>query len=880
MIMNTFRRNKCRLEEGYRAGSPGSKVPMCQVEGCKADLSTAKEYHLKHKVCEFHSKACNVVVGGHVQRFCQQCSRFHVLSEFDDAKKSCRRRLAGHNERRGKAQLSALTCDAAVECIGMKCEEDSDPSGSPATDSKSMLLHPKNGGSLSLVSLEDSDEQPASAKNNLQLNTPAATFGRVPKEDQHSSQPGMLQTSSQPRGLERTIWRNFHDSETASVAPVSVEDVRKPELSTKDKVGFVTRKAKRAAETALAHTAFRQAYEERYLQEKDQHQETSGLEIPSYSRIGFPGPACVTDGHLKQENQLSTIGIGHISENCFQTLLPELENDSIFTMGRKGKFEGADSIEFLFKQAEDMSKVVGVGLQWSKVVVTKQFGVVVQHIGEHFWSDLWKETSFSPMRIPIPKPPTKLSMFNLTPETSSKRFGGGLMGSRFQSGCVYVEDNEKQTGEMFPFIFELAEKMGLSENAKESNFQHPSRISSEAVEGEKNDHGGPLLETMEGGEIDQGDTSTGPMDPMDVGESSQGGNSGEPMEGLESGQGGPSSGPTEVGGQSDQQSSPFQLRFQSFQAKGPQDSNENKSLTVFVIPEVGGTFYEGLSNQQVQPDCRIKGATIAPWLKFKFEILGGERKITTMTETACDLGGGQLQLHEDWNLGYYHDNITISLTCADPQAVRISARTVVATDDMKRTMTETTIGSTSHANQVSGQANVQVQIPVVSIGVQAQGTLDVTDTIADSCARAVTTESSDTQFAGFDVNEVGCASSLVFSFVYREKIVDVMARGQNQFMRAGISKTLCPSIIGKWIPLDREEACLYTFKTERNIYSIRSLKRSHAERKEPILFMQQRYEVPFTINHAMSHIHYYENTELRGPGVQSLNKVLTKYPEI
>jgi hypothetical protein len=44
--------------------------------------------------------------------------------------------------------------------------------------------------------------------------------------------------------------------------------------------------------------------------------------------------------------------------------------------------------------------------------------------------------------------------------------------------------------------------------------------------------------------------------------------------------------------------------------------------------------------------------------------------------------------------------------------------------------------------------------------------------------------------------------------------------------------------------------------------------------------MQQRYEVPFFINHAMSHIHYYENIELRGPGVQSLPKVVTKYPEI
>jgi hypothetical protein len=105
---------------------------------------------------------------------------------------------------------------------------------------------------------------------------------------------------------------------------------------------------------------------------------------------------------------------------------------------------------------------------------------------------------------------------------------------------MYVEDNEKQTGEMFPFVFELAEKMGISENVKDSKFQHPSGISSETMEGEKNDQGGPLLETMEGGgETNPRGISSEPMDPMDVGESSQGGNLGEFVEGVESGQGGP-----------------------------------------------------------------------------------------------------------------------------------------------------------------------------------------------------------------------------------------------------------------------------------------------------------------------------------------------------
>lgn len=32
-------------------------------------------------------------------------SRFHLLCEFDDGKRSCRRRLAGHNQRRRKPQV-------------------------------------------------------------------------------------------------------------------------------------------------------------------------------------------------------------------------------------------------------------------------------------------------------------------------------------------------------------------------------------------------------------------------------------------------------------------------------------------------------------------------------------------------------------------------------------------------------------------------------------------------------------------------------------------------------------------------------------------------------------------------------------------------------
>ncbi|KAG6429011.1 hypothetical protein SASPL_107050 [Salvia splendens] len=148
--------------------------PMCQVEGCRVDLSDAKPYYSRHKVCGMHSKSPRVIVAGLEQRFCQQCSRsplslslsqtlvklmkkdhakmrsksgasaklgckvqcgervvlsivgdpfqvlagghslqlpcsrFHLLPEFDLGKRSCRRRLAEHNERRRKPPAGSL----------------------------------------------------------------------------------------------------------------------------------------------------------------------------------------------------------------------------------------------------------------------------------------------------------------------------------------------------------------------------------------------------------------------------------------------------------------------------------------------------------------------------------------------------------------------------------------------------------------------------------------------------------------------------------------------------------------------------------------------------------------------------------------------------
>lgn len=62
------------------SSSSSSLIRSCQAEKCNVDLSDAKQYHKRHKVCEYHAKSQVVVVAGLRQRFCQQCSRLDHIS--------------------------------------------------------------------------------------------------------------------------------------------------------------------------------------------------------------------------------------------------------------------------------------------------------------------------------------------------------------------------------------------------------------------------------------------------------------------------------------------------------------------------------------------------------------------------------------------------------------------------------------------------------------------------------------------------------------------------------------------------------------------------------------------------------------------------------
>lgn len=101
---------------GVAGGVRAPAVEMkCQVPGCEADIRELKGYHRRHRVCLRCAHAAAVTIDGVQKRYCQQCGKFHVLLDFDEDKRSCRRKLERHNKRRRRKPDSKGIFDKEID---------------------------------------------------------------------------------------------------------------------------------------------------------------------------------------------------------------------------------------------------------------------------------------------------------------------------------------------------------------------------------------------------------------------------------------------------------------------------------------------------------------------------------------------------------------------------------------------------------------------------------------------------------------------------------------------------------------------------------------------------------------------------------------------
>ena len=94
-----------------RGRRPGAAAPEHPPPVQQRALKPSPARHpppQKYRICTQHTQSRAVEIEGSLVRFCQQCGRFHPTIDFDDGRRSCRRSLDRHKERRRAAEQQRL----------------------------------------------------------------------------------------------------------------------------------------------------------------------------------------------------------------------------------------------------------------------------------------------------------------------------------------------------------------------------------------------------------------------------------------------------------------------------------------------------------------------------------------------------------------------------------------------------------------------------------------------------------------------------------------------------------------------------------------------------------------------------------------------------
>ncbi|KAH9551425.1 hypothetical protein CY35_09G015500 [Sphagnum magellanicum] len=579
----------------------------------------------------------------------------------------------------------------------------------------------------------------------------------------------------------------------------------------------------------------------------------------------------VPNQHQKLDVMIRTI----MSPRDLKYLTPTdvLGKTSIVCVG--GKAMEGGSGEFLFMDVGDMAKVVGVGLNWAKVVVTKEFRVNVMQEDEGEWTKLWCLEHFVPRIITIPNPKQKL----VTHPNVAKTDGVDLEANL---GPVYVEDDkEENVHACFPLVFELAEHIGLGrKNAMKmkevSGVESSGSTKGGEVSGAESSGstkgeevlGAESSGSTKGGEV-SGAESSGSTKSGDVSRAESSGSTkgGEVSKAKSSGSRQEVRRNEEEEGSEDPSRSPPNPLDPSFSV-GPQDEEE-RTLIVNVYPKAG--------ELSIRLKGQIKPPSIGPRLEFKFQKKGECRMIHVEAETQCNFG----RMEKENGFGYYQNDITISLSCEDedPDAAIVTEPHVQKAEYVKKTMTNTSAAIKNAGHQIGCEiGGVAMPHAIHDFPLHAQGTYGYTSSGGTNFTQGSNHDVPFVQLGYYHVNDECIRKELRYNFQYPQHILQQIAATDSSEIKT--ENTFWSTIVGNWVNLNNKMSP-YVFSVERHIVSKEKLRgsekhvgnpphtqiqyevkydRSTDERSEVRSHIKQSYKVELEVNHAMTHMPQKVNT--------------------
>eukprot|EP00242_Pyramimonas_sp_CCMP2087_P009323 CAMPEP_0198213630 /NCGR_PEP_ID=MMETSP1445-20131203/28977_1 /TAXON_ID=36898 /ORGANISM="Pyramimonas sp., Strain CCMP2087" /LENGTH=314 /DNA_ID=CAMNT_0043888301 /DNA_START=425 /DNA_END=1369 /DNA_ORIENTATION=- len=179
--------------------STPSESMVCRVPGCTTSDMQWTKYSRKHRVCMRHIKLESVLIDDIKQRFCQKCTRFQRLEDFDGSKHTCRKGLESQRQRR-LMKIGKLDPDVDVGPVA----------GTKSNARKRGARKIEGGGR------EEKKESKEGENVKLEKQTAAKRRGSlglselpvVPAHSELSVSKEPLVTTSVPRASEERDWQN------------------------------------------------------------------------------------------------------------------------------------------------------------------------------------------------------------------------------------------------------------------------------------------------------------------------------------------------------------------------------------------------------------------------------------------------------------------------------------------------------------------------------------------------------------------------------------------------------------------------------------------------------------------------------------------------
>jgi hypothetical protein len=517
-----------------------------------------------------------------------------------------------------------------------------------------------------------------------------------------------------------------------------------------------------------------------------------------------------------------------VEDHCVQH-----DSESVITFGWRVASE-ENALELLFQSTKAMSSILGVGVEFAKVlVVPASLEVKIIGIGHASWDALWQDSSnnkddvidivsIAGVRRAGAKLENPSNVEYLTAKQSATKYGVGLEN---QSNTAHVNSTDVEPQSDCSCILDkVVEYLVLKK----------------------------VIDAV--------------MDKQCDGDGGQGSSSG--ANSTKQGIGGMSSSqsilsllmsylslhgwqkPTGGNDDDDDDDETSPSRKRPHQVNHTRPTGNFRRVTV--RPGPGGSFdHAGIPEE-------LGIASIDPTLVFefnyKFDMNGDicDKQIQITTTTSFDLGeAAPTELMSD-SFGWYQNPLTVSLRNYG------DAKLDSPNCQLKETLKETKISAKTthtHSKNSTSQCAAQVQGGYKTF-IQVGGSANKTTSNGETTAKEAASENLGSDvLKGFQSQDLRAVrdSLLKYKFYRLPPPIGVLEDLEERYkcLGTGMCEAVVPTFIGTWLitPEDVNEVSSYRFDAERTLNRLVKVDQISEQRE-----FVQRYRVPMYVNHAMSHL--------------------------